>query len=112
MGLKSLALSVLAGTQSVPRGVPQGHTEGTPGGAYSARLAAALRSICNPSYPAGLIPWLGEYRLDLYNLLVNGIPDKLHRLWEAHGPIEEFEASLATWREAHVEAVKEFKLKH
>jgi len=94
----------------------QGRADMVSDDAYAERLQAALDSICQPSYPPGLIVWLSDNRPDLYHMLITTIPDTLDKLWSSNGRIEDFEASLATWRETHAEAVRELKttkrLKH
>jgi len=96
-----------SGFPNLGPGKPENRLQ-SPVDAYAERLRVALLSVCNPSYPAGLIPWLGEHRPDLYHMLITTIPDTLHKLWSSNGPIEQFEAALATWRRAHEEAIRAY----
>jgi len=61
---------------------------------YAQRLQACLALINSPDYPAGMVPWLDEAYPRLYAELTSRLPDDIHRLWEAHAPVEQFEGAL------------------
>src|SRR5713101_2707412 len=42
---------------------------------YADRMRAALHQINVPDYPAGMVPWLGTTRPDLYAELTSHLPD-------------------------------------
>lgn len=62
---------------------------------YAERMRAALRQINVPDYPAGMVPWLGTARPDLYAELTSHLPDQIDRLWSERAPLEQFESVLA-----------------
>lgn len=102
MGIKALALKVLARTQGVPSGVPLGTAPGTliqpkivtKSDPYAERMQAAWREVCKLDYPAGMILWLGDVHPRLYRELTGDLPDEIQRLWSEHKPLELFEAVL------------------
>src|SRR2546425_11808618 len=53
---------------------------------YHARVEAALNAVCVPSYPPGMIQWLGKGEPSLYDDLTRRLPHLLHALWTAHAP--------------------------
>jgi hypothetical protein len=69
--------------------------------AYSLRLRATLREICERDYPAGMPVWLRQRSPRLYAELVERLPNDLKRIWSARGPLKDFERVLARWSEAH-----------
>lgn len=68
---------------------------------YADRMRAALRQINVPDYPAGMVPWLGTVRPDLYAELTSHLPDEIHRLWRDRAPLEQFEFVLARLVSSH-----------
>ncbi len=68
-------------------------------------MRAALHEINQPESPAGMILWLGEAHPDLYDELTEWLPDEIHRLWEAHAPLQQFEETLARLVSEHQRAV-------
>jgi hypothetical protein len=62
---------------------------------YAERMRVALREVNPPDYPAGMIPWLGTARPDLYAELTSSLPDEIQRLWSERAPLEQFEVVLA-----------------
>lgn len=62
---------------------------------YAERMRAALRQVNLPDYPAGMVPWLGTARPDLYAELTSHLPDEMQRIWSERAPLEQFEAVLA-----------------
>lgn len=62
---------------------------------YAERMRAALRDINPPDYPAEMIPWLGTAHPNFYAELTSRLPDEIHRVWNEHAPLEEFEIVLA-----------------
>jgi hypothetical protein len=71
---------------------------------YSVRFTNALRGICSPDYPAGMIPWLRIHYPTLYDELTNRLPDQIHQLWTEHAPLGQFDRVLATWSDTHRKA--------
>lgn len=102
MGVKTLALNVLARTQSVPSRVPLGTDLGTlvelervaESDPYAERMQASWRRVCQPEYPAGMILWLGEAHPRLYSELTERLPDEIQRLWSERSSVELFESVL------------------
>ncbi len=72
---------------------------------YEERMQAALAQINQPDYMAGMIPWLGENRPDLYHQLTSFLPDVIDWLWNEHALLAEFQATLDKLVEAHRLAV-------
>lgn len=68
---------------------------------YAERMQAAIRAVCRPDYPAGMVPWLAEHEPALYEELTGRLRDEINWLWDAHAPIEEFQRVLDAWIEAH-----------
>jgi hypothetical protein len=99
--LAKKALEVLSQPQQVPR-----HAKPDP---YAERMAAALRQINLPDYPASMIPWLDRTRPALYVELTSLIPDEIGRLWNEHGPLDEFEATLERLVAVHREACRLYR---
>ncbi len=62
---------------------------------YAECMQAALRKINKPTYSAGMILWLEKADPELYTGLTERLPDEIHRLWEAHVPLRQFEETLA-----------------
>ena len=62
---------------------------------YAERMQVALRKINSPAYPAGMILWLEKTEPELHAELTERLPDEIHRLWEAHAPLERFEKTLS-----------------
>jgi hypothetical protein len=59
---------------------------------YGWRAHLALDAICGISAPAGLIVWLGEHSLFLYQRLTRDLPNEISRAWDAQIPYEGFDA--------------------
>ena len=72
-----------------------------PAADYHARVEAALQAVCRPDYQVGLIPWLQKGNGTLYEDLTSRLPDLIHRLWEAHAPVEEFQRVVDEWLTTH-----------
>lgn len=102
MGVKALALNVLARTQGVPSDVPLGTAHGTlaqpkrvaESDPYAERMQAAWLQVCQPDYPVGMIPWLGEVHPRLYSELTERLPDQIQQLWSEGSSLELFESVL------------------
>jgi hypothetical protein len=43
---------------------------------------------------AGMVPWLGTTRPDLYAKLTSYLPAEIHRLWSERMPLQEFDSLL------------------
>lgn len=72
-----------------------------PAADYHARVEAALQAVCRPDYPIGMVPWLEQGNPALYENLTSHLPDLIHRLWEAHAPLEEFQRVVDEWLATH-----------
>jgi hypothetical protein len=68
---------------------------------YQDLARATLAKIRRPDYPMGLLPWLRENHLTLYEALISNLPDEIHRLWEGRAPLPEFQRILDLWLVAH-----------
>lgn len=62
---------------------------------YAERMRVALRQVNPPDHRAGMVPWLGTARPDLYAELTSNLPDQIQRLWSERVPLEQFEPVLA-----------------
>src|SRR3989442_273110 len=71
---------------------------------YHARVEAALQATCRADYPAGMVGWLENGDPALYEDLTIRLPDLIHRLWEAHAPLDEFQHIVDAWLAAHERA--------
>ena len=123
MGVKALALNVLARTQSVPPGISRGKLLETPSSPpaaqhtsvertdadYHASVEAALDAICRPDYPSGMILWLERADPALYHHLTCTLPNWISHLWNEHAPLDEFQVAVDDWRKAHNRACSLFK---
>jgi hypothetical protein len=115
MGVKALALNVLARTQSVPSGTrlspstAQHTSVERADAAYHASVEAALDTICHPEYPSGMILWLETVDPGLYDRLTCALPDLISRLWKAHAPLDEFQRVVDEWLATHRRACSLFK---
>ncbi len=76
---------------------------------YAERMQATLREINRPDYPAGMILWLEQANPILYLELTGRLPDEIHRLWEARGPLEQFENVLARLVQTHRQACELYR---
>ncbi len=76
---------------------------------YHASVEAALRTVCRPDYPAGVIPWLRKGDPALYEELTSRLPDLIHWLWTGHAPPEEFQRVVDEWLAAHRRACLLFR---
>ena len=69
--------------------------------AYAKRMQAAMGEVCTPDYPVGMIPWLGQAHPNMYQKLIDTIPNELHQLWSQHEPLELFDWLLQQWVSTH-----------
>jgi len=76
---------------------------------YAERVRSTLKALCPPDYPAGMVEWLERARPDLYEDLTSRIPAKIDRLWDAHAPLDEFQAALDRMAAAHREACQLYR---
>jgi len=83
---------------------PDWHPSVIWGDPYTARAEAALRQLCQPDYPAGMILWLDTAYPELYAELTSRLPDEVHRLWSEHAPLDEFQRILDRLLETHERA--------
>lgn len=72
---------------------------------YAERMRATLKQINRRDYPAGMVLWLEKADPHLYRELTEYLPEDIHRLWEAHVPLEEFEYTLERLVATHQRAV-------
>lgn len=68
---------------------------------YQSRTLAAVKQLCRPDYPAGMIPWLEAAHPEYHRLLTTILPDRIDELWRARAPIKEFDGVLARLVETH-----------
>ena len=114
MGVKALALNVLARARGVPSGFPRGAGSGTlirpkkvtESDPYAERMEKAWQRVCQPDYPGGMIPWLREAHPGLYSELTSQIPDEISRLWNDRAALGDFEAILNRLVSAHQQGCK------
>jgi hypothetical protein len=112
VGFEGSTHEVLAITSELTKLETTGNSapvESMPSDPYSKRLQAALRGICRPDYPSGMILWLRDAFPLLYVELIDGLPDEMDRLWSRHAPLNEFDRILDVWVEAHRTAFEMYK---
>src|SRR5215471_10514555 len=66
---------------------------------YQDLARAALAKVTDQ--PVGMVSWLRQNHPALYDELIVGIPDEIHRLWNGRAPLDEFQHILDLWLEAH-----------
>ena len=66
---------------------------------YAEKLQAAFQQVCQPDYPVGMVPWLGEVNPRLYAELTERLPNEMQTLWELRAPLEQFERVVDRWLE-------------
>jgi len=71
---------------------------------YQTAAEEALRAICDPDYPAGMILWLERANPRVYAELTERLPDEIHRLWSEHAPLPKFQDVLDRWKQTHAQA--------
>lgn len=59
---------------------------------YGWRAHTALDSICAIPAPEGVIVWLGDHAMYLYQRLTSALPDRISRAWNARIAHEDFNA--------------------
>lgn len=62
---------------------------------YARLVQQTLKRMILPDYAVGLIPWLKANHKWIYRILVDALPETIHRQWEQHISLHEFEATLA-----------------
>jgi len=68
---------------------------------YQDLARSALAQICRSRQPVAMVSWLRLNHSALYEELIVRLPDEIHRLWNEHAPLEEFQRILDLWLEAH-----------
>jgi hypothetical protein len=76
---------------------------------YAVRMRRVWECLCQPEYPAGMIPWLADFSPALYGKLTSRLPDRIQRLWQSRAPIVAFEAACRELVECHRSAVVLFR---
>src|SRR6516165_5559176 len=67
---------------------------------YAIRVQGSLRAMC-ADYEPGTIVWLERNEPLLYDLLTRDLPDQISELWNAHAPLEKFDAAITDLLKAH-----------
>jgi hypothetical protein len=76
---------------------------------HESRANAALSAIRDIPAPEGLVAWLSHESPTLYRQLVDNLPNRISRAWNAQIPLEEFDALCCEWVGTFRRAVEVYK---
>ena len=78
-------------------------------GGYCQKLNRAKARIAEHPHYDGLVPWLKRDHSSLYCSFYVDTPRRIHELYKAGAPIEEFQALLNGWIDVHKQGVDFYK---
>ncbi len=76
------------------------------GDVYGHLAEKALKRICVRPYLPGAIQWLKGANPVLHRILTQDLLRQIDKLWDGRAPLDEFQAVLDKWVNAHAQVVK------